>query len=179
MKILVHDYSGHPFQVQLSRELARRGNDVIHMYSTSFLTPHGALEKRNGDPLGLEIKGIGLPNTIKKYSYLRRRQQEKFYGRLLKKSLTDYRPDVFISSNTPLDAQEIVYRECHRLGIPFIYWVQDYYSIAIKQYVRLPIIGSISHWYYDRLESNLIRNSDAIVFYSWGSERSTRYAGMQ
>ncbi len=30
MRILVHDYSGHPFQAQLSRELARRGHDVVH-----------------------------------------------------------------------------------------------------------------------------------------------------
>ena len=24
MRLLIHDYAGHPFQVQLSRELARR-----------------------------------------------------------------------------------------------------------------------------------------------------------
>ncbi len=28
MKILVHDYAGHPFQVQLSRALAQRGHQV-------------------------------------------------------------------------------------------------------------------------------------------------------
>jgi hypothetical protein len=36
MRILISDYSGHPFQVQLSRELARRGHGVTHSYSTGF-----------------------------------------------------------------------------------------------------------------------------------------------
>jgi len=30
MRLLIHDYAGHPFQVQLSRELARRGHSVTH-----------------------------------------------------------------------------------------------------------------------------------------------------
>ena len=50
MRILIHDYSGHPFQVQLSRELARRGNAVLHLYNGSNpTTPKGAVSKRDGD----------------------------------------------------------------------------------------------------------------------------------
>jgi len=30
MRIGIHDFSGHPFQVQLSRELASRGHEVVH-----------------------------------------------------------------------------------------------------------------------------------------------------
>ena len=35
MKIIVHDYAGHPFQVQLSRRLASRGHEVLHLYCAS------------------------------------------------------------------------------------------------------------------------------------------------
>ena len=38
MRILVHDYAGHPFQVQLSRALAQRGHDVLHAYCASLQT---------------------------------------------------------------------------------------------------------------------------------------------
>ncbi len=38
MRILVHDYSGHPFQAQLSRELARRGHDVVHSTCTAYVS---------------------------------------------------------------------------------------------------------------------------------------------
>ena len=46
MRILVHDYAGHPFQVQLSRELARRGHEVRHAYASALQTPRGELVKR-------------------------------------------------------------------------------------------------------------------------------------
>ena len=50
MKILVHDYAGHPFQVQLSRELASRGHTVRHAYAGGLQTPRGELQKRESDP---------------------------------------------------------------------------------------------------------------------------------
>ena len=50
MRILVHDYAGHPFQVQLSRELARRGHDVLHLYCSSTHTPRGDLARASGRP---------------------------------------------------------------------------------------------------------------------------------
>ena len=56
MRILLNDFSGHPFPVQLSRELAHRGHTVLHTWCASFLTPHGALGKMPGDP--------GAPDTF-------------------------------------------------------------------------------------------------------------------
>jgi len=41
MRLLIHDYAGHPFQVQLSRELARRNHEVLHLYAGYNVTPHG------------------------------------------------------------------------------------------------------------------------------------------
>ncbi|RYJ01060.1 MAG: glycosyltransferase WbuB, partial [Actinomycetales bacterium] len=38
MKVVVHDFSGHPFQVQLSRELARRGHDVVHSSCAAYVS---------------------------------------------------------------------------------------------------------------------------------------------
>jgi hypothetical protein len=46
MRLLIHDYAGHPFQVQLSRELARRGHSVIHAFAGGLLTPRGSLQKQ-------------------------------------------------------------------------------------------------------------------------------------
>ena len=45
MRIIVHDYAGHPFEVQLSRELAARGHDVLHLYCGSTHTPRGDLAR--------------------------------------------------------------------------------------------------------------------------------------
>jgi hypothetical protein len=43
MQLLIHDYAGHPFQVQLSRELAMRGYSVVHAFTGGLLTPRGSL----------------------------------------------------------------------------------------------------------------------------------------
>ena len=50
MKIFVHDYAGHPFQVDLSRELAVRGHEVNHAYFHGDLGPKGRLERSSVDP---------------------------------------------------------------------------------------------------------------------------------
>ena len=44
LRVVVHDYVGHPFQVQLSRELARRGMDVLHLHCGSFRTGKGDVD---------------------------------------------------------------------------------------------------------------------------------------
>jgi colanic acid biosynthesis glycosyl transferase WcaI len=43
MRILVNDYAGHPFELQLSRALARRGHTVPHTYFAAFQTPKGSV----------------------------------------------------------------------------------------------------------------------------------------
>lgn len=36
MKILVHDYPGYAFPIQLSRELAKRGHRVLHAFASQL-----------------------------------------------------------------------------------------------------------------------------------------------
>ena len=47
MKLVVHDFAGHPGQLQLSRELARRGHVVEHHYCQSVATGQGATVRRS------------------------------------------------------------------------------------------------------------------------------------
>ena len=59
MDIVMHDYAGHPFQVQLSRELAYRGHHVRHQYCTSYTTGRGAVERRPDDPERFVARAAG------------------------------------------------------------------------------------------------------------------------
>ena len=36
MRIVLHDYPGHAFPVQLSRALAARGHQVLHIWFSAF-----------------------------------------------------------------------------------------------------------------------------------------------
>ena len=165
MKILLHDYSGHPLEAQLSRALANRGHEVLHLYSASFQTPHGLLERRGGDPNNLIFEGICLKAEFKKYSFYKRRKQEKEYGGLLAKRVQEFNPKIVISANTPLDPQKILLKTCRRNGIKFIFWLQDVYGVAIEQTLRkrIPLIGTLIGRYYTSLEKKLLNQSDKII----------------
>jgi glycosyltransferase involved in cell wall biosynthesis len=165
MRILVHDYAGHPFQVQLSRALARRGHEVRHLYTTFFQGPKGAVEPRPDDPPTFSIEGLSLGVPFAKYSFVQRLGQEVAYGRMLADRLTAIAPDVVLSANNPLDPQARLQRRARVAGIPFVFWLQDLYGVAIDRIRRRrwPVAGAAIGWRYRRLEAGLLRASDAVI----------------
>lgn len=165
MRILVHDYAGHPFQVQLSRSLAGRGHDVLHAYSRSMQTPHGRLERGDDDPPGFDVVGIRLSAPLKKYSFFTRRRQDLEHGRLAVREIERFRPDTFLSANTWIDTQSVLQRHCRARGIRFVYWVQDLIGIGMYRLLgkRFPVVGHTVGAYYRTREKRLLARSDAVV----------------
>ncbi len=170
MRILVHDYSGHPFQVQLSRQLALRGHLVLHLYSASVQTPHGALEHRVDDPQSFAVEAISLPTQLAKYNYFKRCLQERDYGRRLARRLEDFAPDLVLCSNTPIDVLCAVAGVCRRLSVPWLLWMQDIYSVAIEQYIgqKVPVAGPWVADFYKRRERELMQSAAHIIAISDG-----------
>jgi len=165
LRILLHDYSGHAFPVQLSRELARRGHRVLHLHCPSYRTGKGALEPRPGDPPTLRIDSVPLDGEFEKYSPLKRLRQELQYGRRLARRLAPFEPDVVLSGNTPLFAQASFFEHCRRLGKPFVFWQQDIYSVAMQRILagRVPLVGGVAGRAFIRLERRMLRGSAAVV----------------
>jgi colanic acid biosynthesis glycosyl transferase WcaI len=166
MRILVHDYAGHPFQVQLSRALARRGHEVLHAYCASLqTTPQATLTRQPGDPASLRIEGIRLSEALDKRNLFKRWKQERTYGRLAARLLRDFLPEVVISANTPLDAQKMLLGASSDAGARFVFWVQDLIGLATERLLRsrVPVAGHIAGAYYARLERRLLAASDALV----------------
>lgn len=165
MRLVVHDYAGHPFQIQLSRELARRGHEVLHLHFAQLKTPKGAVTRRESDPASFEIEGLALDRSYEKYSLVKRKFQDQAYGRLAAERIVRYRPDVVISGNTPLDAQRALVEACRKHEIGFVFWLQDAYGLLIGKILakKLPLIGFLAGKYYLRLEQKLFRSSDAVV----------------
>jgi len=165
MRILLHDNSGHPFQVHLARELARRGHDVRHLFSAVFQTPRGSLTRQPGDPERFEVSAIDPGVPFAKYSYIKRFLQERRYGRLLQRELEAFRPDVALMSNTPPDALVTPQRWCRAHGVGFVFWVQDIYAEAVARILgqKLGPLGAPIAWHYRRLEGGLLLHSDQVV----------------
>eukprot|EP01037_Dinobryon_pediforme_P019297 gene19298-19693_t len=166
MKIILHDYSGHPFQIQMSRELARRGHLVTHVYFSDFQTPRGPLKKTSADPKTFDVIGLSLGQPFQKSTFLKRRSQEIEYGRKLGQMIVEMRPDVVISSNAPLDAQKKILEATRKVpGCGFVFWLQDLYGEAIDRVLRkkLPGVGWAIGAHYKALEAKMLRQSDQII----------------
>ncbi|HEX6961979.1 MAG TPA: glycosyltransferase, partial [Lacipirellula sp.] len=179
MRILIHDYAGHPFQVQLSRKLAARGHQVLHAYCGSTHTPRGSLTKRPGDPQTFNVRPLDLGGMIPKTGYWRRFRMEHAYGKLLIEACRDFQPDAVLSGNTPSVPQRRLASYCRRRGIRHVFWVQDIYGIAAYDLLsrKLPLIGHAAGWYFMHLDRTSARLSDALVvitedfrpiFETWG-----------
>ncbi len=165
LRIVVHDYSGHPGQAQLSRELARRGHRVEHQFSPSYTTGRGAVTRQPGDPESLSFAPVALRRTFARYSPLTRVRQELEYGRAAGRAVVAAGPDVAILSNIPLLAMTLVALRLRRRRIPYVFWHQDIYSegIAWIARARLGVAGAVLGWVAHRLEGWLLRGAAVVV----------------
>lgn len=170
MKIFVHDYAGHPFQVQLSRELARRGHCVAHFYSAAHAGPRGRLASAVGDPPNLCIDAVDIGRTIRKSHLHERWKLERQYGAVLVRKVEAVEPDVVLSANTPLDAQAILLACCRKSDVSFVYWAQDLIGEAMVRLLsaRLGAFGRLVGLAYKQRERHLLHRSDAVIAISEG-----------
>ena len=116
MRILINDHAGHPFQVQLSRNLALRGHQVLHSFTADLQTPRGVLQRRPDDPTEFDITPIALTRPFERYGLVRRFMQERELGRRLQAKVSQFKPDVVLSANTPLGSQAMLLETCRSNG---------------------------------------------------------------
>lgn len=168
LRVVVHDYVGHPFQVQLSRELARRGMDVLHLHCGSFRTGKGAVD--DADDARLRVEGVTLSREFAKYSPWTRFRQEREYGLKASARIREFRPDAVLSANTPLFAQKRLLSETKRLGSRFVFWQQDLLGIGVRRVLerRYGLLGSAIGNRFIALERSLLLASDAVTVISDG-----------
>lgn len=166
LRILVHDFAGHPFQVQLSRALAARGHVVRHAWCASLTsTPQADLAPRPDDPGGLTLGPIDLGAPLRKANLVTRWRQERHYGRLAAREVLRFAPDVVLSANAPLDAQARLLAASRAAGARFVFWVQDLVGLGTARLLRtrVPPVGAVVGAHYVRLERRLLGASDALV----------------
>ncbi len=178
--IFLHDYAGHPFQAELSRELARRGHRVTHAFFAADTGPKGVLERVAGDPPTLSFAPIDIGEPYSKGSFVKRRFQDLAYGAAAAAAIDAARPDVVISGNTPTEAQGYLLGAAQRNDARFVYWCQDFYSIAVSKILsrKLPVIGAGIGLYYTALERAQMRASDGVIVITEDFTPQTRAWGV-
>jgi glycosyltransferase involved in cell wall biosynthesis len=165
MRVLVHDYPGHAFPVQLSRELARRGHTVRHLCFPEFQAPKGPLARRPDDPAAFDVAFLDLGAPFEKHSFVRRWRQERRLGVLARAAIAVWKPDVVLAGNAPLDVQEGSLAGARDAGAGFVYWLQDLVGIAMRKILgrKLSLPGTLVGLAYEAKERRLLRAADAVV----------------
>ena len=182
-RIAVFDYPGHAFAVQLSRRLAHRGHDVLHVSFAGFQAPKGDLSATEGDGHFQSVE-LHLDEPFQKYRFVKRRGQEIEVGRRAAKAITAHRPDIVLAGNAPVDAHRQVADLCRVTNVPMVYWLQDVNSIAIERILgeRFGFPGRLIGWHYRAVERRMLRQAAICVaitedfiplLLEWGLDRES------
>ena len=166
--ILIHDYAGHPFQFDLSREIARRGYRVVHGFYSGDAGPKGDILSHETDPDSFKVIPFDIKGNYNKSAYLSRRSMDIRYGKTVANWIVENSPNVVISGNTPSEAQEKVFAACRKVEAKFIPWVQDLYSVAVRIVLRrkLPFLGAPVSFYYKYLDKRHLMRSHRNILIS-------------
>ena len=162
MQILVHDYSGHPFQSELSVELARRGHEVVHSWCEAHVSGRGNLEQAVP---GLEFESIGRGEVVDKLSFRRRLVQELRFGVQLARQTRRHRPEVLLIANVPIPMLAVITVYLWLRRIPWVLWQQDVQGVAIASFAgaKLSPAFRIVAWVIARVERWCVRRAAATV----------------
>jgi glycosyltransferase involved in cell wall biosynthesis len=132
VRILVHDYSGHPFQVQLSRELSRRGHSVTHSYCAAYVSGKGHLQAGPDESIAFDPIGVGV--VIQKMRFRERFFQELRLGRELVRQVRRIKPDTVMMSNVPIPTLLVFAVAMVVTRTPWVLWHQDVQAVAIRSF---------------------------------------------
>ena len=181
MKVLMHDYGGYAFTLQLAKAWANYGHEVCYLYGeTTQMVKRLNPAEGNGR---LAIHGVKLQRSFHKYSFVKRRAAELEHGQKVAETILRNRPEVVVSANTPLDAQRKLLAATRKVGARFVFWFQDAVGLATRCLLqgKIPILGEWIGLYYEALERQLAQRSDHMVLISedflplmntWGVARS-------
>ncbi len=161
MHILLHDYSGHPFQFELSQELGRRGHRVTHSHNESYVSGKGRLREEGVE--GLDVVSLRMSSAFAKYDVTTRLRQELTYALTLLRHVRETSPDLVVVCNVPLLAHFVFSRLQRR--VPMVFWQQDVYSQAIGREAvrRLGALGRLIATLADRAERDIVRRAHSCV----------------
>ncbi|MDQ6961731.1 MAG: glycosyltransferase family 4 protein [Mariprofundaceae bacterium] len=161
---MIHDFGRHAFIFQLSCELARCGHEVHHLSFADDKTPCAPLQATKDHPALLNIHTLSLPYTYNKDNFFLRKVQLMHYGKILAKKIYHIKPDVVVASTTPPDAQRYMQQQCHKQNIPFVFWLQDLFGLAVYNLLGQKnwLFAAIGK-YYLNMEKKLLQKSNAII----------------
>ena len=132
-RLLLVDYSCHPFSLQLAKSLAKKNIKVFYVFSKNVnLT--GSYYKNVKDQ-NLKIIPIKTKDFYK-YNFFKRRSSEIEFATNLIEISKKYKINKTILANLPIDPLYRFIKYCKKNDIKNYFWVQDIYNLAIRNVLK-------------------------------------------
>lgn len=165
-KLILVDYSCHPFSLDLAKKLSEHDISVHYFFSKNInLTGdyYKFYKKKN-----LKLYGINV-GKIPKHDFFRRRFKEISFGNKVLKSIDAINPNRVLLANLPVDPLFKIINFCYKKKIPNFFWVQDIYHLAIKNVLKKNklfyyTIGYLVYKLYYYLENLCFLKSNCNIF---------------
>ena len=163
-KAILVDYGAYPFLLHFAERQIKREAITYYLYNGSFKSPNSGSAKSKYQQ-GVEAVSLNNDAKIRKDSLLARLQDERTWARILVRRLNTLHPTIIIAANCPLVVVAALKKWCTDHQAQFIFWLQDLHGPAITAAVqgKIPVIGHIAAWWFNRLERRLIRQSDHVI----------------
>jgi glycosyltransferase involved in cell wall biosynthesis len=163
MKLILHEMATYAHRQELAKALASRGHEVSYLYCPSASTPSRTSLCFTPDD-DVIVVPVDLGAEFAKWQLVKRFWQERVYGARVSSVIAGRRPDLVISGNSPIAIQAAIQKTCRGSGTPFLFWLEDVYSIGIKSVLsKVPVIGASIAAGYALLERRVARQSNGIV----------------
>jgi colanic acid biosynthesis glycosyl transferase WcaI len=165
MRIVIFDFAGRAAPIQLSRSLAARGHDVLHLYSMDMQSPKWDLTSHQDDSSTLTIRGLttGLaPNEarlIPSWLYCKRR------GHRFAQAARAFAPDIVMATSSTLFLHSAFRAALRREPIQFVYWLQDFYFPSFDRALEQKslLVDELLGPSFRAIEGRLLRESDVVI----------------
>jgi colanic acid biosynthesis glycosyl transferase WcaI len=157
-RILLNDFAGHAFTLDLAEALEEAGLDTLYAYCSTNLAPHADF-----DSATVEVAAVRSGETFDKYRPMQRIASEARYGFGSLKLLRRRRPDTLIANNMPLLSLAVLWAGARMTRTEFVIWLQD-----IQSGLAAGVLGSGSPLarVARRLERFMLRRGDRVVVIS-------------
>jgi colanic acid biosynthesis glycosyl transferase WcaI len=163
MNLLLHEMGTYTHRQELAKALASRGHEVSYLYCPSASTPSRASLCFTPDD-NVIVVPVELGAEFAKWKLVKRFLQERVYGARVSSVIARRRPDLVISGNSPIAIQAAIQKTCRASGTPFLFWLEDVYSIGVKSVLsKVPVIGASIAAGYALLERRVARQSNGII----------------
>ena len=163
MNLILHEMGTYTHRQELAKALASRGHEVSYLYCPSASTPSRTSLCFTPDD-NVIVVPVELGAEFAKWQLVKRFSQERVYGARVSSVIARRRPDLVISGNSPIAIQAAIQKTCRASGTPFLFWLEDVYSIGVKSVLsKVPVIGASIAAGYALLERRVARQSNGII----------------